>query len=110
METLKKVSTAYTKFGSQTVGDFDEGMEFGPNIYVKKELHGLLIKLHGPRTDHEPNDIILQWSMGNFVILTANIVPTQLHDGSLGWKSTEVYLNVIDKICSYYGAEQNSKL
>jgi len=31
---------AYTKFGFNTVGDyFDEGMEFGPNIYVTKDLH-----------------------------------------------------------------------
>lgn len=31
---------AYTKFGFETIGNFfDEGMEFGPNIYVKKELN-----------------------------------------------------------------------
>lgn len=31
---------AYTKFGFNTVGDyFDEGMEFGPNIYVTKDFH-----------------------------------------------------------------------
>lgn len=38
----KSALPAYTKFGFQTVGDFfDEGMEFGPNIYVKKELYGI---------------------------------------------------------------------
>lgn len=32
---------AYIKFGFETVGDyFDEGMEFGPNIYVRKDLNG----------------------------------------------------------------------
>ena len=31
---------SYTKFGFETVGNyFDEGMEFGPNIYVKKEIN-----------------------------------------------------------------------
>ena len=35
----KSALPAYTKFGFETVGDFfDEGMEFGPNIYVTKEL------------------------------------------------------------------------
>ncbi len=36
----KSALSAYTKFGFETVGDFfDEGMEFGPNIYVVKELN-----------------------------------------------------------------------
>ena len=36
----KSALPAYTKFGFETVGDFfDEGMEFGPNIYVVKELY-----------------------------------------------------------------------
>lgn len=35
----KSALPAYVKFGFESVGDFfDEGMEFGPNIYVKKEL------------------------------------------------------------------------
>ena len=35
----KSALPAYTKFGFETVGNFfDEGMEFGPNIYVTKEL------------------------------------------------------------------------
>ena len=37
----KSALPAYTKFGFETVGDyFDEGMEFGPNIYVRKDLNG----------------------------------------------------------------------
>ncbi len=36
----KSALPAYTKFGFETVGDyFDEGMEFGPNIYVSKGLN-----------------------------------------------------------------------
>ena len=36
----KSALPAYTKFGFETMGDFfDEGMEFGPNIYVFKELN-----------------------------------------------------------------------
>ncbi len=36
----KSALPAYTKFGFETVGDyFDEGMEFGPNIYVKKRIN-----------------------------------------------------------------------
>ncbi len=36
----KSALPAYTKFGFKTVGDyFDEGMEFGPNIYVSKDLN-----------------------------------------------------------------------
>ena len=36
----KSALPAYTKFGFETVGNyFDEGMEFGPNIYVTKELN-----------------------------------------------------------------------
>jgi GNAT superfamily N-acetyltransferase len=36
----KSALPAYTKFGFETVGDyFDEGMEFGPNIYVSKDLN-----------------------------------------------------------------------
>ena len=35
----KSALPAYTKFGFETVGNFfDEGMEFGPNIYVTKDL------------------------------------------------------------------------
>ena len=35
----KSALPSYTRFGFKTVGNFfDEGMEFGPNIYVKKEL------------------------------------------------------------------------
>ena len=65
-----------------------------------------LIKLHGPRSDHEPNDITIQWSMGNSCNFECEYCPTQLHDGSIGWQSTELYLDVIDKICNHY-AEQN---
>jgi len=37
----KSALKSYTSFGFETVGDFfDEGMEFGPNIYVKKEING----------------------------------------------------------------------
>ena len=36
----KSALGAYTRFGFETVGDFfDEGMEFGPNIYVKKDIN-----------------------------------------------------------------------
>ncbi len=36
----KSALSAYTRFGFETVGDFfDEGMEFGPNIYVRKEIN-----------------------------------------------------------------------
>ena len=36
----KSALSAYTKFGFETIGNFfDEGMEFGPNIYVTKELN-----------------------------------------------------------------------
>ena len=36
----KSALPAYTKFGFETIGNyFDEGMEFGPNIYVTKELN-----------------------------------------------------------------------
>ena len=36
----KSALKSYTKFGFETVGNyFDEGMEFGPNIYVKKEIN-----------------------------------------------------------------------
>ena len=35
----KSAIGAYTSAGFETVGNyFDEGMEFGPNIYVKKEI------------------------------------------------------------------------
>jgi GNAT superfamily N-acetyltransferase len=36
----KSALPAYSKFGFKTVGEyFDEGMEFGPNIYVQKNLN-----------------------------------------------------------------------
>ena len=36
----KSALPAYAKFGFETVGDyFDEGMEFGPNIYVIKRIN-----------------------------------------------------------------------
>ena len=36
----KSALPAYTKFGFETIGNFfDEGMEFGPNIYVTKVLN-----------------------------------------------------------------------
>ena len=68
-----------------------------------------LIKLHGPRGDHEPNDITIQWSMGNFCNFDCEYCPKQLHDGSIPWQKTEVYLHVIEKICTHY-AKQNKTI
>ena len=65
-----------------------------------------LIKVHGPRGDHEPNDITIQWSMGNSCNFECEYCPTQLHDGSLGWHDTSKYTDIIEKICVHY-AEQN---
>ena len=65
-----------------------------------------LIKVHGPRGDHEPNDITIQWSMGNNCNFECEYCPTQLHDGSLGWHETNKYVDIIEKICVHY-AEQN---
>lgn len=61
-----------------------------------------IVKVHGPRSNQEPNDITIQWSMGNFCNFECEYCPKQLHDGSIGWQNTETYLNVIDKICTHY--------
>ena len=65
-----------------------------------------VVKLHGPRSDNEPNDITIQWSMGNSCNFECEYCPTQLHSGSHPWQSTEIYLDAIDKICTHY-TEQN---
>jgi MoaA/NifB/PqqE/SkfB family radical SAM enzyme len=67
-----------------------------------------IIKLHGPRNDNEPNDITVQWSMGNFCNFECEYCPTQLHDGSMPWKTTEIYLDVIDKICTHYSTQNKT--
>ena len=61
-----------------------------------------VVKLHGPRSDNEPNDITIQWSMGNSCNFECEYCPTQLHSGSHPWQSTEIYLDALDKICTHY--------
>ena len=61
-----------------------------------------IVKVHGPRGDKEPNDITIQWSMGNSCNFDCEYCPTQLHSGSIPWQDTDVYLSVIEKICTHY--------
>ena len=70
--------------------------------YMLKRESMSIVKVHGPRSNEEPNDITIQWSMGNFCNFDCEYCPKQLHDGSLGWQNTDVYLDVIDKICTHY--------
>ena len=67
-----------------------------------------LIKVHGPRGDHEPNDITIQWSMGNSCNFDCEYCPTQLHDGSLGWHDTKKYIDIIEKICKHYSKQNKT--
>ena len=62
-------------------------------------------KVHGPRPEHLPKDITIQWSMGNSCNFECEYCPTQLHDGSLGWHETNKYVDIIEKICKHYQAQ-----
>ena len=59
-------------------------------------------KVHGPRPEHLPKDITIQWSMGNSCNFECEYCPTQLHDGSLGWHDTNMYVDIVEKICKHY--------
>jgi len=61
-----------------------------------------IVKVHGPRSNHVPNDITIQWSMGNSCNFECEYCPTQLHNGSNPWQQTDIYLSVIDTICTHY--------
>lgn len=61
-----------------------------------------LISVKGPHTTDPDRAVHIQWSMGNTCNYDCEYCPTTLHNGTKPWLSTELYLNTIHKICTYY--------
>ena len=60
-----------------------------------------LLKFYGPGQDN-PNQLIVQWNLGNTCNYSCEYCPGILHDGSIKWASTDKIYNVLSKIRNYY--------
>ena len=69
-----------------------------------------LLWVKGPHTTDPDRAVRVQWSMGNTCNFNCEYCPPKLHNGSIPWLSTDVYLQAIHKISQHYINKMNRRL
>lgn len=66
-----------------------------------------LISVKGPHTTDPDRAVKIQWSMGNVCNFSCDYCPSELHNASKSWLTTQQYLDIVDKISTHYRNKQD---